>query len=157
MNEHDAIVELLALAAAGVLSPEEERRVREHAARCAECAAELNRWQALAGEIGAVPVPQAPARLVAQTQARVAAVLRSEADRRWDETVLLVLALLCWTVGLSVWAIWRLVTAGAAGLVAFELSQTLLYLTVSTLLAWLTGGVAAVIAGQRRRAVWRRL
>lgn len=156
MNEHDAIVELLALAAAGVLTPEEERRVREHTARCAECAAELNSWQMLAGELGAAPAPQAPPRLVLQTQARVAAVLRAEADRRWDETVLLVLALLCWTVGLSVWAVWRLVTAGADGLVAFDLSQTLLYLTVSTLLAWLTGGVAAVIAGQRRRAAWRR-
>lgn len=156
MNEHDAIVELLALAAAGVLRPGEERRVREHAARCAECAAELGAWQTLAGEIGAAPVPQAPPRLVAQTQARVAATLRAEADRRWDETVLLVLALLCWTVGLSVWAVWRLVTAGLDGLAAIDLSQTLLYLTVSTLLAWLTGGVAAMIAGQHRRAAWRR-
>jgi hypothetical protein len=41
--------------------------------------------------------------------------------------------------------------------VAFDLSQTLWYLTGSTLLAWLTGGVAAVIAGQRRRAAWRSL
>lgn len=157
MNEHDAITGLLSLAAAGVLAPEEERRLREHAAGCSVCAAELRCWQAVAEAAGSIPVPQAPPQLAARTQARVRAALRAEADRRWDETVLVVLALLSWTVGLAAWAVWRLVTAGSAGLLAFDLVQTLSYLTVSTFLAWLTGGVAAVIAGQRRRAAWRSL
>ncbi len=157
MNEHDTIVGLLALAAAGVLSPEEERRLRAHVAGCARCAAELRRWQELAGDVAAIPVPQAPQQLVARTQERVRTALRAEADRRWDDAVLVVLALLSWTVGLATWAVWRVVTAGAAGLVAFDFAQTLLYLTVSTMLAWLTGGVAAVVAGQRRRTTWRSL
>jgi anti-sigma factor RsiW len=157
VNEHEAIRELLALGAAGALDPAEERRVREHAAACQACADELRSWQALAGELAALPVPQAPPAMVARTRARVEAVLRVEADRRWDEAVLAFLALFAWTVGLATWAVWRLVTGGAAGLAVIGLTESLNYLTVSTLLAWLTAGVAAIIAGQRRRAVGRNL
>lgn len=95
--------------------------------------------------------------VVARTRARVEAALRAEAGRRWEDMLLAFLALLAWTVGLATWAVWRLVTAGPAGLAAFGLTESLMYLTVSTLVAWLTAGVTAVVAGQRRRAVGRSL
>ena len=39
MSEHETVRDWLALSAAGLLEPGEERRVHEHAAACAECAA----------------------------------------------------------------------------------------------------------------------
>ena len=137
MKEHEAVRALLALGAAGALDPQEERRVREHVAVCESCAGELRTWQALAGELSALPVPQAPPAMVARTRARVEAALAAEAGRRWDEAVLFYLALLAWTVSLSNWAVWVAV---------FGFAGTLTYLTVSTMLVWLTAGVAAVIA-----------
>jgi anti-sigma factor RsiW len=114
------------------LDAEEERRLRAHVAVCEDCAAELRSWQELAGELSAIPAPQAPSALVARTRAGVEA-----AGRRWDEAVLFFLALLAWTVGLATWAVWVAV---------FGFTGTLTYLTVSTMLVWLTAGVAAVIA-----------
>jgi anti-sigma factor RsiW len=137
VKEHESIRELLALGAAGALDPGEERRLRAHVAICEDCAAELRSWQGLAGELSALPVPQAPPALVIRTRARVEAALEAEAGRRWDEAVLFSLALLAWTVGLSTWAVWVAV---------FGFTGTLTYLTVSTMLVWLTAGVAAVIA-----------
>ena len=133
MKEHDAVRALLALGAAGALDAGEERLVREHAALCEACAAELRSWQGLAGELSALPVPQAPPALVARTRARVEAAEL----RRWDESVLLFLILLAWAVGLSGWVAWVAV---------FGLAGTLTYLAASTMLVWLTAGVAAVIA-----------
>jgi len=137
VKEHEAARALLALGAAGALDPQEERRVREHVAVCESCARELQSWQTLTGELAALPVPQAPPPMVARTRARVEAALRAEASRRWDEAVLFYLALLAWTVTLSSWAAWVAV---------FGFTGTLTYLTVSTMLVWLTAGVAAVIA-----------
>jgi anti-sigma factor RsiW len=137
VKEHEAVRALLALGAAGALDPQEERRVREHVAVCESCAGGLRSWQALTGELAALPVPQAPPALVSRTRSRVAAALEAEAGRRWDEAVLFWLALLAWTVALSSWAAWVAVL-GFTG--------TLTYLTVSTMLVWLTAGVAAVIA-----------
>jgi len=157
VREHQSIRELLALGAAGALDPDEERRLRAHVAICEDCAAELRSWQVLAGELSALPVPQAPPPMVARTRARVEAALRAEAGRRWDDAVLACLALLAWTVNLATWAVWRLIAGGATGLAVIGLTESLMYLTVSTLVAWLTAGVAAVVAGQRRRAVGRSL
>ena len=148
MKEHEAVRAMLALGAAGALDPQEERRVREHVAVCESCAGELRTWQALAGELSALPVPQAPPAMVARTRARVEAALASEAGRRWDAAVLVWMAVLGCAVSLSGWAVWVEV---------FGLTGSLTYVTVSTLLAWVTAGAAAVVAGQRRRAMWREI
>ncbi|MCX6636796.1 MAG: hypothetical protein NT090_17195, partial [Acidobacteria bacterium] len=62
--------------------------------------------------------------------------------------VLVWMAVLGWAVSLSGWAVWVEV---------FGLTGSFTYVMVSTLLAWATAGVAAVVAGQRRRAVGRSL
>lgn len=78
MSEHDTVRNWLALSAAGLLEASEERQLREHAAQCAECAAELEQYAALSAEMRALPVPNPPAGLVTRT----ATLMLIEADRR---------------------------------------------------------------------------
>ena len=78
MSDHESVRALLALSAAGLLDPDEERLVREHACQCGACAAELEAYASLSLELSTVPVPQPPAYLMSQTTTLVAA----ETDRR---------------------------------------------------------------------------
>ena len=64
MSDHEHVRQLLALSAAGLLDPGEERLVREHARQCAACAAELEEFAALSAGLSALPAPQPPADLV---------------------------------------------------------------------------------------------
>jgi len=75
---HDAVRTLLTLSAAGLLDPEAERQVREHARTCADCTAELACLGQLAVGLSTLPAPPPPLNLVARTQARIAA----DGDRR---------------------------------------------------------------------------
>jgi anti-sigma factor RsiW len=75
---HDAIRALLALSAAGLLDPDAERQVREHARDCPACTAEVASLGQLAAGLCTLPAPQPPPDLLARTQARVAA----DRDRR---------------------------------------------------------------------------
>lgn len=78
MSDHESVRGLLALSAAGLLDPDEERLVREHVCQCVACAAELEAYGSLSAGLSNMPVPQPPAYLVSRTTALVAA----EADRR---------------------------------------------------------------------------
>jgi hypothetical protein len=78
MNDHDSVRKLLALSAAGLLDPGEERLVREHARQCARCAAKLDDYATLAAGLSALPCPLPLADLLRRTNALVAA----EVDRR---------------------------------------------------------------------------
>jgi hypothetical protein len=78
MSEHETVRGWLALSTAGLLECSEERRVHEHAAGCAECAAELEEYAALSAGVCALPAPIPPAHLVTRT----AALLLVDADRR---------------------------------------------------------------------------
>ena len=64
MNEHDAMRELLSLAAAGALDAAEQAKLGGHLAGCPACAAELDAWRELAGSLKRLPTPQAPLGLV---------------------------------------------------------------------------------------------
>ena len=78
MNDHERVRQLLALSAAGLLEPGEERQVREHARQCAACAAKLDDYAALSAGLGALPCPLPLPDLLRRTNALVAA----EVDRR---------------------------------------------------------------------------
>ncbi|MEO8368065.1 MAG: hypothetical protein ABI806_02540 [Candidatus Solibacter sp.] len=78
MSEHETVRSWLALSAAGLLEPAEERRVHEHAVTCPQCSAELEDYAGLSAEMRALPAPQPPDHLVTRT----AALLLVEADRR---------------------------------------------------------------------------
>ena len=78
MSDHESVRELLALSAAGLLEPGEERLVRDHARQCAACAAELGDYAALSACLAALPSPHPPVDLVRRTSLLLAA----ESDRR---------------------------------------------------------------------------
>ncbi len=54
MSDHEHVRQLLALSAAGLLDPAEERQVREHARQCAACAASLDEFAALSAALSAL-------------------------------------------------------------------------------------------------------
>lgn len=155
MSEHDVIRDLLALAAAGALDSAEQQRVEHHLAGCGSCAAELDLWRGLAGSLRRLPTPQAPAELVERTRTRVEAQLAAEAERRWDQAVMAFLVLFAWTVTLASWPIVRLFSSGVASWLDVGATQIWYGLVVYTLIAWLSGGVAAVMLGLRHRAARR--
>lgn len=69
----------------GALPPEERARVEAHVARCASCAAELDRLRALRRDLGAtLDAALAPVRLSREADARIRAALRRRLERpRW--------------------------------------------------------------------------
>jgi len=150
VSEHASIRELLSLAAAGVLDPDEQRRVEQHATVCDACRRELELWQGYSRELVRLPAPVAPKYLADRTRARVLEKRAAAAERRWDDIVLAVLVLLGWTVSLVVWVVFRLFTGGMLSVVESSFVTILEWLGASTLFAWLTAAVAAVMLGSRR-------
>jgi len=150
MSEHAAIRELLSLAAAGVLEADDERRVQQHVDVCDACRRELEVWQGYSRELGRLPAPVAPKYLAERTRARVLEQQAAVAQRRWDDIVLAVLVLLGWTVSLVAWVVFRLFSGGMLSVVETSFVTILEWLGASTLFAWLTAAVAAVMLGSRR-------
>ena len=70
-KSHESWREMLALAAAGALDASEERALREHLSTCADCAAEMQAWQAATGALRGLPAPHPRIEAVQRTQAAV--------------------------------------------------------------------------------------
>jgi len=139
MSEHDTIRELLALAAAGALTPAEEQRVAEHLPSCIACLNELEAWRPIAGELRRLPTPQPSPWLAQATRARVEAELAEQAEHGWNCRFLTVVVAFSWLLTMASWPVWRVVSGRPwIGL-------------VFTALGWFAGGVAAVLLGVRRR------
>ncbi len=151
-NGHESIREMLALAAAGALDDKEARRVEEHAATCAECAAELERWQSLAGALRRVPTPQPSPQLLARVRAQAEWKLAEETERRRDLRVMALLLLFSWTVLLLTWPVVRLIWGGAASWLEVSLGSLWFWLSGYTLAGWLAAGVAVMLGLRERRA-----
>ena len=100
MKEHFIIRDLLSLAAAGMLEPSEQRRVDEHLRHCEACRAEFGAWTSLAGALKELPTPQAPPRLVFQTQ-RILVYAAAHRGYRWSRIGLACLILFSWLVTLA--------------------------------------------------------
>jgi anti-sigma factor RsiW len=157
MSEHESMRAMLALAAAGALGAEEQRRLDRHAAECPACQRELETWSGYAGALQRLPQPSLPAHLAERTRARVLQDRAAAADRRWDEMMLAGLALFAWTVGLTFWFVLRVFTGGALVIMGTNLLRLGTWSAVSTVLVWLTAAVAALALGKRRRELRRAL
>ena len=151
MSEHDAIRELLALAASDMLDAGEQQRVERHLAACAACAAELEGWRALTARLRRLPTPQPPAGLVERTRVRMEAQLSAESERRWNQRVMVFLVLFAWTITLASWPIVRLFSSGVASWLDLRFTNLWIGLAGYTALAWVAAGVAAVTLGLRHR------
>ncbi len=157
MSEHESMRELLALAAAGALDAEEQRRLDQHAAECPLCRRELEVWSAYSAALQRLPQPALPAQLMERTRSRILQERAAVADRRWDELMLGALALFAWTVGLSFWFLMRVFTGGALVIMGANLVQLGAWSAISTVLVWLTAAAAAMMLGKRRRELRRAL
>lgn len=155
MSEHESIRDLLTLAAAGVRDADEQRRVAQHVAVCEACRLELEGWQIYAHELARMPAPKMPKNLAERTLARIVSQRAAAADRRWDGVVLGVLALYGWTMVLVSWIVVRLFTGNILSLLESGFLNILIWSGASTLFAWLTAAVAAVMLGGQRRAARR--
>ena len=155
MSDHDFARELLALAAAETLGADEVRQVEEHARACESCAAELAALRRVAGEIRLLPTPRAPEQLTARTVNRVRLQLAESAEKRWDNTVLTVLTLFAWTVGLATWAVAKIVAGGLLPARDVGFATSLIWLSATTLLVWMTAGAAAIVLSRGSRLARR--
>jgi hypothetical protein len=95
--------------AAGFLTPEEERLLREHVAECSGCAARLEEMAILAAGLRNLPSPLPSATLAARTNALLAAGISARADRRQAAVLASAAALCGWTILLAGLYTWDLV------------------------------------------------
>ena len=141
MNEHESVRAMLALAAAGALGPEEQRRVDQHAQVCGLCRADLETWAAYTQGLRKLPQPSTPEGLVQRTQARILQERAHAADRRPSELMLGALAIFGWGSGWAFWAMARVVMGGSFWT----------WSLVSTVVVWMTAAAAAVMLGRSRQ------
>ena len=157
MSEHESMKELLALAAAGALDGEPQRRLDEHVRDCPLCRRELEIWSAYSQGLRRLPQPPAPGQLMERTRARVLQERATAAERRWNDLMLGALALFAWTVGLSFWFLLRIFTGGELVIMGANLVRLGIWSALSTVLVWLTAAAAALALGKRRRELRRAL
>jgi anti-sigma factor RsiW len=135
LESHEKIRELLALAAAGALTPEEELLVARHRETCDECSAELERWDVLTGGLRRLPTPQPRATVVERARAQAETRLAEEIEHRWQRAVI----------------IFRLITGALLTRFGPGFNHSWFLFAAFTILVWATGGVAAVLLGRHRQ------
>ena len=144
MKEHSKTRDLLILAAAGALDPGDQRRVEEHLRQCEACPAELSAWIWLVGTLKELPTPQAPPRMILQTQRllRHAAALRQQPASRLGLALLVVFSWMLTFV--TVGFFWLLDIPVARWL---DVSSTTVWV-VYIGLTWLATALAAGLLGK---------
>lgn len=155
MNEHDAIRELLPLAAADALDEKERRLVEAHLPACAECSAEFDRWRALGHGLRRLPTPQAPAVLVERTRQQIQLQLAAATGQAANPWLFGFLVLLSWTLAVATWPVVRLLTQGAASWLEWGFRSAWMSLLTYTFAGWAIGGLAAVAVALRRASARR--
>ena len=151
LDSHEKIYELLALAAAGALTPEEELLVARHRETCKKCSAEMERWRVLTGGLQRLPTPQPRAAVVERARAQAEARLTEEIEHRWQRAVIIFLVLYAWILTVMTWPILRLITAGLLTRFGPGFNHSWFLFAALTILVWATGGVAAVLLGRHRQ------
>jgi anti-sigma factor RsiW len=153
MSAH--VTDLLALAAAGALGPEEEARVEAHLPECAACTAEAAAWRGLAERLGQLPSPRPSRALVARTVEAVEARLAERSERAWNRAALGFLVAFAWTLAVLTWVIVDLVTGALALSVDRSVGSAAAWYAAYVVAGWMTAGAAAALLGRRAPAEGR--
>ena len=151
MSEHDKVRELLALAAAGALSPAEEKQVAEHLRSCVSCSNQLDAWQPIVTELRRLPTPQPSPWLMQATLARAEAKLAEQAEHDWNRRVVIFVVAFAWLLTLASWPVFDLLSPYFGSLLGPQFGHTWIGFAAFTALGWLAGGVAAVMLAVRQR------
>src|SRR5215510_10529045 len=154
MNEHETVRNLMGLAAAGVLGPEEQSRVERHVRECNACRKEMDVWRVYASGLEHMPQPAVPACLAERTQIRVLREQEARTQRRHNILVLVGLSVLGWSWSLAVWLVLRLVMGGATVVMQTHVLRLDVWALTGTLLVWASAAIGAVLLAKRRRE-WR--
>ncbi len=155
MSEHETIRELLPLAVAGVLDPEAQRRVDEHAGQCPACRKELEGWSLYPQGLRQLRPPAVPERLMERTRTRIMQEHAAAAGRRTESLILSGLAAFAWILGLTSWFLLRVFSGGALVLFGANLASLLTWSVASTVFVWLTAAVTGLAMGRWRREMRR--
>ena len=151
MSDCDEIRELLSLAAAGVLEPnEDESRISRHLHLALLC--RRARELAIAGARSSpLPTPQPPANVV--ERARVAAEIRVQRRSRaaLESKCSRVSYRVCLDVTVLSWPVFRILSGGLESWFTTRLTQTWYAFAGLTALGWLAGGIAAMILAWHQR------
>lgn len=151
MSEHEKIRQLLALAAAGALTRTEEEQVAAHLRRCADCANELDTWRSIAADICRLPTPQPSAQLVRITLARAEEKLAEQTEHDWNRRVMIFVVAFAWLLTAASWPVFHFVSGDFGSLLGPQFGRTWIDFAAFTALAWLGGGMAAVMLALRQR------
>jgi anti-sigma factor RsiW len=151
MNEHNKIRELLPLAAADALEPNEERLLAEHLRGCSACAEQMESWRLLAGGLRRLPTPQPRGVIVERARAMAQVRLTDHLDYKWNRAVMSGLIVFAWILTLMSWPVVRFVSGGFLSMLDPRFSHTWLVFGVFTTLVWVGGGAAAVLLSMQQR------
>jgi anti-sigma factor RsiW len=152
MNQHDNILDLLTLAAAGALDAAEQRQVEEHLRQCAGCRAELESWQRLTGALEALPTPQAPMGLVERTLRQMERTAAARAEHRRARTLWVWLTAFGWVATLLSWPLfhWGGNLAGMLDISVSDAGITRVWIGYMVV-TWTVAAVVAGLLGERYR------
>ena len=145
------VTDLLPLATAGALDPDEAARVEVHLRECAACASEAAAWRAVAEELARLPAPTPSRSLVARTVERVEERLAARRDQVWNRAALAFLVAFAWTLAVLSWLLVDLVNGALALRLGRSLGPTAAWYAAYLAAGWLSAGAAAALLGRRAR------
>jgi hypothetical protein len=155
MNSHDELRALLPLAASGALSPEDQRRVDDHARECPDCAQQVDCWSLYAQGLRQLRPPAIPSQLMERTRTRIVQERAAASGRRTESLILSGLVAFAWILGLATWFLLRIFTGGVLMLFGANLASLATWSVASTLFVWLTAAAAGLLLGKWRREMGR--
>jgi anti-sigma factor RsiW len=147
----DHVLDLLALAAAGALSPEEEARLAAHLGECAECAVRAGEWRALGEGLRDLAAPRPSPGLMARTREAVERRRAEREEQAWNRGAIGFLIVFGWTVSVVIWFVFELLLGGAAALLDRPLGPTALWFSLYLGAGWLAAAAATVLLGRHTR------
>jgi cytochrome c biogenesis protein CcdA len=150
MTAHEETRALLALSAAGLLEPFEERRVREHIQGCVSCAAELDALAALSAGLSAQPLPVMPPDLAVRTQAMLAAELAARAEVRRGSVLVVAAGMFALLLTCFTWCGYEWFTGGAVAVLRPGWAGLAAWLAISAVSLCVAVPAAAALAHRRR-------
>jgi anti-sigma factor RsiW len=149
MSAH--VTELLALAAAGALDPEEAARVEAHLRDCAACASEAGAWRSLVERLGGMPAPRPSRALVARAVEAVEGLLAERRESAWNRAALAFLVAFAWTMAVVSWLLVDLLTGELALRIERSFGPPAAWYAAYLVTGWFSAAVAAVLLGRRRQ------
>jgi anti-sigma factor RsiW len=145
----DHVTDLLALAAAGALDPEEQQRVDAHLRDCPECARRGEPWRGLAGGLRHLPSPAPSPGLVARTRAAVERRRAEREERAWNRAALGFLIMFGWTLTGVAWLLLELLVGQLAVRFDRPLGPTIAWFAGYLVVGWAAAAAATVLLGRR--------